>query len=93
MNESVLQSEIVELRRQLEEKESALQALRNEAAKSSSSPEKLSNADIARYSRQVILPEVGVKGQLALRNASVLIVGAGGLGKQTFNSISRQIKR
>lgn len=93
MNETVLESEIVELRRQLEDKEAALQALRNEARESSSSTEKLSNADIARYSRQIILPEVGVKGQLALRNASVLIVGAGGLGKQPFDSISRQIKR
>ena len=35
---------------------------------------------IARYSRQLILPEVGVQGQERLRDASVLIVGAGGLG-------------
>lgn len=34
----------------------------------------------ARYSRQVRLPEVGEAGQERLRNASVLIVGAGGLG-------------
>jgi len=36
--------------------------------------------DIARYSRQLILPELGVKGQLALGRTSVLIVGCGGLG-------------
>lgn len=36
--------------------------------------------DIMRYSRQIILPEVGVEGQLKLNNTSVLIVGAGGLG-------------
>ncbi|XP_072032672.1 adenylyltransferase and sulfurtransferase MOCS3-like [Amphiura filiformis] len=41
---------------------------------------KLTNKDIARYSRQLILPEIGVKGQLNLSNSSVLIVGAGGLG-------------
>lgn len=33
-----------------------------------------------RYSRQVILPEVGLIGQQKLTNASVLVVGAGGLG-------------
>lgn len=41
---------------------------------------KLSNEEIARYSRQIILPNFGVSGQLKLKNASVLIVGAGGLG-------------
>ncbi|XP_071833769.1 adenylyltransferase and sulfurtransferase MOCS3-like isoform X2 [Apostichopus japonicus] len=40
----------------------------------------LCNKDIRRYSRQLILPEIGVKGQLALINSSVLLVGAGGLG-------------
>ena len=40
----------------------------------------MSNDEIARYSRQIILNEVGVKGQLALKNSSVLVVGAGGLG-------------
>ena len=33
-----------------------------------------------RYSRQLILPEIGVKGQERLLSASVLLVGAGGLG-------------
>ena len=33
-----------------------------------------------RYGRQLILPEVGVEGQLRLKNSSVLIIGAGGLG-------------
>ena len=40
----------------------------------------LSNEQIARYSRQLILPEIGVQGQERLLRASVLIVGAGGLG-------------
>ena len=40
----------------------------------------LSREQIARYSRQLILPEIGVRGQQRLLNASVLIVGAGGLG-------------
>lgn len=33
-----------------------------------------------RYARQIVLPEVGVDGQKKLRNAHVLVVGAGGLG-------------
>ncbi len=40
----------------------------------------LSNHEIRRYSRHLILPEVGVPGQLKLKAARVLIVGAGGLG-------------
>ena len=39
-----------------------------------------SKDQIQRYSRQLILPEIGVKGQEKLRQSSVLIVGAGGLG-------------
>ncbi len=35
---------------------------------------------IRRYSRHIILPEVGGKGQRKLLNSSVLLVGAGGLG-------------
>ena len=35
---------------------------------------------MSRYSRQIILPEVGLIGQQKLTNASVLVVGAGGLG-------------
>ena len=40
----------------------------------------LTKEQIARYSRQLILPEIGVNGQQQLLQASVLIVGAGGLG-------------
>ncbi|XP_023177511.1 adenylyltransferase and sulfurtransferase MOCS3 [Drosophila hydei] len=42
--------------------------------------EALSNDDIARYSRQLILTDFGVSGQLKLKNSAVLIVGMGGLG-------------
>ena len=40
----------------------------------------LSNDEIARYSRHLILPEVGMEGQLKLKNAKVALIGAGGLG-------------
>jgi adenylyltransferase/sulfurtransferase len=40
----------------------------------------LSNDEILRYSRHLIMPEVGMEGQLRLKNASVLLVGTGGLG-------------
>jgi sulfur-carrier protein adenylyltransferase/sulfurtransferase len=40
----------------------------------------LSNEEIARYSRHLILPEVGMGGQLKLKNAKVAMIGAGGLG-------------
>ena len=40
----------------------------------------LSNEEIARYSRHLIMPEVGMAGQRRLKAASVLMIGTGGLG-------------
>ena len=40
----------------------------------------LSNDEILRYSRHLIMPEVGMEGQLKLKAAKILCVGAGGLG-------------
>ena len=40
----------------------------------------LSNEEVARYSRHLILPEVGMDGQLKLKQAKVVMIGAGGLG-------------
>ena len=42
--------------------------------------EELSHAEVLRYSRHLLIPEVGLKGQLRLRNSSALIIGTGGLG-------------
>ena len=41
---------------------------------------KLSNEEIERYSRHIVIPEVGLEGQERLKNAGVLVIGAGGLG-------------
>src|SRR6266404_914313 len=43
-------------------------------------PQELSPQEIARYSRHLIMPEVGTEGQKKLKAASVLLVGTGGLG-------------
>jgi adenylyltransferase/sulfurtransferase len=40
----------------------------------------LSNDEIQRYSRHLIMPEVGMEGQLKIKAAKVLCIGAGGLG-------------
>nr|PZN19159.1 MAG: adenylyltransferase/sulfurtransferase MoeZ [Mycolicibacterium hassiacum] len=40
----------------------------------------LTREEVARYSRHLIIPDVGVEGQRRLKNARVLVIGAGGLG-------------
>ena len=40
----------------------------------------LTNEEILRYSRHLIMPEVGMDGQLKLKSAKVLLIGTGGLG-------------
>jgi len=40
----------------------------------------LTNDEVRRYSRHLIIPDVGMSGQKRLKNAKVLVIGAGGLG-------------
>ena len=40
----------------------------------------LSPREIRRYGKQIMLPEIGIKGQERIKQASVLVIGAGGLG-------------
>ncbi|MFH2094070.1 MAG: HesA/MoeB/ThiF family protein, partial [Bacteroidota bacterium] len=40
----------------------------------------LTESEKQRYSRHIVLPEIGIKGQEKLKKAKVLVVGAGGLG-------------
>jgi adenylyltransferase/sulfurtransferase len=51
-----------------------------DTAVSSAAAPSLSPNEVARYSRHLIMPEVGMEGQKRLKAASVLLIGAGGLG-------------
>jgi len=44
----------------------------------------LTREEVARYSRHLIIPDVGLDGQKRLKNARVLVIGAGGLGSPTL---------
>lgn len=44
----------------------------------------LTREEVARYSRHLIIPDLGVDGQKRLKNARVLVIGAGGLGAPTL---------
>ena len=73
------------LSQKIERLEAELRALRlqQQAAKParSSVPQlPLELQEYIRYGRQMILPQIGLPGQIALKNASALVVGAGGLG-------------
>jgi adenylyltransferase/sulfurtransferase len=50
------------------------------ASPSTNGDNTLSNQEILRYSRHLIMPEVAMDGQLKLKRARVLLIGAGGLG-------------
>jgi adenylyltransferase/sulfurtransferase len=58
-------------------------ATEEEATATTAASPALSNAEIARYSRHLIMPEVGMEGQRRLKAASVLMIGTGGLGAPT----------
>lgn len=77
------EAELQSLREQLQQAELAEAAeasLTAEAPPQDIWPWPLQADEYERYARQLILPGVGVDGQLRLKNASVLVVGAGGLG-------------
>lgn len=47
---------------------------------STSNDPSLTNAEIHRYSRQLIIPDFGIDSQIELKSKSVLVIGCGGLG-------------
>ncbi|XP_059476905.1 sulfur carrier protein adenylyltransferase [Neocloeon triangulifer] len=79
-----LEREVAQLKRLLVEKEELLANLKVNSvslpALIDASEQNLSKEDVVRFSRQIILPQVGVSGQVRLKKSSVLVVGAGGLG-------------
>ncbi|KAL7628724.1 Urmylation protein [Parahypoxylon ruwenzoriense] len=85
---SQAEKELQDLRRQLEELESPIRNP-NAGDQDGLGPTTeilpdwkwpLREEEYSRYGRQLILPTVGIKGQLRLKSAAVLVVGAGGLG-------------
>src|SRR5687768_7263766 len=52
----------------------------NDALRARAQSTALSPQEVQRYSRHLIMPEVGVDGQKRLKAASILLIGAGGLG-------------
>lgn len=70
------QAEIAKLTDKLNVQRRKLQALSQKKPDNSI----LTPAEMIRYSRQLLLPKVGLQGQIKLKNANVLIIGAGGLG-------------
>jgi len=78
---AALQSRIARLESELAELKSNLsQQISDAQASSTPCSLPLDLDEYKRYGRQMILPEIGLDGQVRLKNASVLIVGVGGLG-------------
>ncbi|KAL4928763.1 Molybdopterin-synthase sulfurtransferase [Aspergillus undulatus] len=86
------ETQLANLRRELHDAEEAARSNRSQNAtdtttttttevkKEGKSKWPLLSEEYRRYGRQMIVPQVGLQGQLKLRGAKVLIVGAGGLG-------------
>jgi molybdopterin/thiamine biosynthesis adenylyltransferase/rhodanese-related sulfurtransferase len=58
------------------------------ARRTASAIVKLDTATLRRYSRQILVPEIGVAGQERLMSSSALVVGAGGLGSAALQALA-----
>src|SRR6202451_2740448 len=80
---SCLQSLAARANRTGDKRENFVMATKSEISAnpaSATAPVSLSKEEVLRYSRHLIMPEVGMEGQLKLKNAKILLVGTGGLG-------------
>ena len=50
---------------------------------------KLSSIDLKKYSRQIVLKDVGIKGQEKIKKSKVIIIGLGGLGSPIADLLTR----
>ena len=50
---------------------------------------RLNKNEIERYSRQIVLKNIGIIGQKKILNAKILIIGAGGLGCPVIDNLTR----
>ena len=82
--EDVLTNRIRELEKELDSLRLQQNARRDQSGEEKASsfrlPLPLALEEYVRYGRQMILPQIGLSGQLALKKSSVLVIGAGGLG-------------
>ncbi|KAK9237157.1 hypothetical protein V1525DRAFT_173970 [Lipomyces kononenkoae] len=72
-------NEIARLRKRIAELEDDI-AERDKTSKGDIAVPELDLEEYVRYGRQMLVPEVGKRGQIALKQTKVLVVGAGGLG-------------
>jgi len=48
----------------------------------------LSDAELERYARHIVLPQVGAVGQRKLKSTSVVVIGAGGIGSAVIPALA-----
>ncbi|KAJ2976930.1 hypothetical protein NUW58_g7966 [Xylaria curta] len=84
---SKTEEELRQLKTQLAELEASVRRPASAQGQPTEAPQEwkwpLKEEEYARYGRQLVLPSVGIKGQLRLKSTAVLVVGAGGLGSRT----------
>jgi ThiF family len=84
-DEIILSHRIRQLEQELETLRLQQKALKEERLASSKASSAVADLPLelheyVRYGRQMIIPQIGLRGQCALKKSSVLVIGAGGLG-------------